>query len=475
MDCDESYLGGAVLAVLAGAVGNTRRIRLKSSWYEPAIVWTVIVGNSGSRKSPPIDAAAKPLRDRQARALRDHAKLMEGFERDQAEFAAASRRYKGQGQPPERPAEPVADRYLVSDLTIEALAYLLNNQPRGLLVVRDELDGWLGGFDQYKSGKGSDLANWLELHGGRSLTVDRRTGSQRTLYVPRAAVSLTGGIQPGILTSKITTAHVASGLFARLLFTFAPSRPRKWTEAEVDEQVVRNYAQVVENLLSLKFVSDNLTGDSVPGLVSLSSDAKRRFAEFVNEHGQETADLDDSLTASFAKLEGYAARFGLILHLTRWACGESVDPDVCDLQSIENGIKLSRWYANEARRIHALLSETVNETEIRQLIDWIQRKGGSVSPRELYRKNRRYPTASDSELTLQTLVDMGEGIWTPVPSTDAGGRPSRIFSLSCRHADTTVFQAENEGSVSVEVPSLDSDFSELDFDEVNRLFGGRPA
>ena len=78
-----------------------------------------------------------------------------------------------------------------------------------------------------------------------------------------------------------------------------------------------------------------------------SSEARQRFARFVNELGQEHAEQDDALLASFAKLEGYAARLALVLHLARWAAGEAVDPTICDEPSIEAGITLSRWFTNE--------------------------------------------------------------------------------------------------------------------------------
>ena len=55
-------------------------------------------------------------------------------------------------------------RYLVSDCTVEALAVLLEQHPRGLLVARDELSGWVNSFDAYKSCRGADVAHWLSMH-----------------------------------------------------------------------------------------------------------------------------------------------------------------------------------------------------------------------------------------------------------------------------------------------------------------------
>ena len=93
-----------------------------------------------------------------------------------------SGRKKGE-PPPEPPAEPVAVRYIVSDCTVEALAVLLEQRPRGLLVARDELSGWVNSFDAYKSCRGADVAHWLSMHRAGPLTVDRK---ERAAYYPRS-------------------------------------------------------------------------------------------------------------------------------------------------------------------------------------------------------------------------------------------------------------------------------------------------
>ena len=53
----------------------------------------------------------------------------------------------------------------LSDTTVEALAPILRVNPRGLLLARDELAGWIGSFDRYsgKGKSGADAANWLSM------------------------------------------------------------------------------------------------------------------------------------------------------------------------------------------------------------------------------------------------------------------------------------------------------------------------
>src|SRR5205085_5883193 len=109
---------------------------------------------------------------------------------------------------PDEPVKPAMKRYIVGDVTVEALAPLLESSPRGLLAMRDELSGWFNGFNQYKSGgKGSDASQWLELYRGGTLMVDRRSTDRPPIYVPRASASVTGTIQPGILRRGLTREH----------------------------------------------------------------------------------------------------------------------------------------------------------------------------------------------------------------------------------------------------------------------------
>jgi hypothetical protein len=47
-------------------------------------------------------------------------------------------------------------RILLDDCTTEAMAGVLEQNPRGLVMVRDELAALVCGMNQYKSGKGHD-------------------------------------------------------------------------------------------------------------------------------------------------------------------------------------------------------------------------------------------------------------------------------------------------------------------------------
>jgi len=231
LGCDPSYIALPLLAALASAVGNTRSVRLKDSWSEPCVLWTAIVGDSGTMKSPAFELALRFLTRRQSEAFRQYGEIREAHEEEMLRHDAALRTWRhkraNNGEPPPtKPLAPVPERLIVSDTTVEALAMILESQPRGVLLARDELSGWLGSFDQYRSGRGGDAASWLSMHRAGPITADRKTG-QRIIHVPRAAVSVAGTIQSEILQQALGREHFQDGLAARLLVAMPPRRAKK--------------------------------------------------------------------------------------------------------------------------------------------------------------------------------------------------------------------------------------------------------
>lgn len=456
--CDESYLALPLLTVIASAIGNTRRIRLKSDWCEPPIVWTGIIGESGTSKTPAFGLALKWLHKRQSDAMHRYEKEMEQYKVSrktyEKEFQSWKRTKDAPLMPPAEPEEPIAERWLVSDTTVEALAPILRQNSRGILLERDELAGWIGSFDRYAGGKGgADLAHWLSMHNAQTLIIDRKTGFPKTIHVPMASVSVTGGIQPGILRSSLAAEHRESGLVARFLFAAPPRQPKQWREDEVEPQIQAAMAVMFEKLFELN-LDMNLDGDADPVEVSMSPEAKAVWVEFYNEHNRQQIDLMGDISAAWSKLEGYAARFALVVHMARWATQDpTLESDrTVDAMSIEAGITLSRWFGCEAKRIYAMIDESEEQTEIRQWVEKIQRMGGEVSLRE-WQRTQSHPSAKDAQFELQQLANAGYGKFEHNTPSPKGGRPSKHFILD-KSYDTDKTPSGNSGSRVLSVSGL---------------------
>src|SRR5262249_36995877 len=63
-----------------------------------------------------------------------------------------------------------------------------------------------------------------------------------------------------------------------------------------------------------------------------------------------------------------------------------------------------------------------------QLLDWLTHRP-RITPRDLCRDNRRYPTTDAARAALHELVQLGHGMWITEPAGEKGGRPARVFVL----------------------------------------------
>lgn len=452
--CDPAFVALAILAALASAIGSRRRIRLKRGWTEPAIIWALTIATSGSHKSPGFDAAMLPVRKRQEKARRRHTEALKRYTFAMDEYEAELQRWKDagkQGDEPREPQEPTLERCWTDNTTMEALASLLAQNPRGLLFACDELSAWFGSFDRYSKTKANaDAARWMHLHGGRSFVIDRKTGIPPTIFVEHGTVSVAGSIQPGVLRRTLTAEHQESGLAARFLFAMPPKRQKRWTEAEIDEKLEAEVLALIDRLYDLQPDHDE-DGNPIARVVKLSTAAKHDvWIPFYNEHGKEQIELDDDLSAAWSKLEGYAARLALLHHLVRIAADDATvnDPDSVDETSMAAGIALSQWFGHEAKRVYALLAEDEGEQTIRELVELVERLGGKATVRDLQRHSRKYHQSHVAENALQMLVNKNHGAWQPVPTSATGGKPTRVFVLH-RVDITPAKPKEKGGSVNV--------------------------
>lgn len=417
--CDLGFVASACLAALASTIGATRRVRVKPGWCEPSIIWVALVGPSGDKKSPSIDAAVSPLYDLQSHAFQEHARDIENHEVDLLNYEAelaSWKRAKSKGEPPQRPERPNSCRYVVSDSTVEAISVILQSNPRGVLLCRDELDGWFGSFDRYASGRGSDIPAWLSIHNAKPIVVDRRTSGHVAVDCP--AVSICGGVQPRILRKALRGRLLDSGLAARFLYVAPPRRICGWSDAVIPPRLTALYSELFDNLRSLERTTDRTAPVDLP----LEGPALASFRSFVNENAAVRAGEGDELASVLSKLEAAAARIALVLQLVQDHRSESVSK-----QWLDAGVELANWYGREARKVLACLNESEDDDRDRNLAQWILAHGGHCTARELQQGRRDIPGAEDAHLTLKELASNGYGTYQiEQPPT---GRPVYRFRL----------------------------------------------
>jgi hypothetical protein len=410
---DASFIFLPLLSALGMAIGNSRIVQLKPGFVQPPIVWTAIIGRSGSKKSPALDEGTFPIRERELNFIRQNYDARQAHEGLLAEWEAASRKERGL-----KPTPPVMLTSLMDDLTLASLAAALAENPRGLLVKKDELSHWFESFDQFTQAQGADVSRWLSLHTGVLFAFDRKTDRERyRLFNPRVCIA--GGIQPKTLRRCLTEDFFDRGLPARFLFACPPGQQDRWTEKTVSPNIRDAASKVFSRLFAL--APDE---EGQPKALPLDADAKAAFVEFYNSVGADAVDADERKEAAWHKLTGYGARLALLGELARG------DAERISADTMRAATELARWCGTESQRIYALLAEGSEATALRRLCEFVSRRGGLVTVRDAVTYYWPLKNKSDlAETQFQQLVSGGLGEWMPMSSTPKGGKPTRRFRL----------------------------------------------
>ncbi len=334
---DEAMVAAPSLGALAGAVGNSREIELKRSWTEHSTLWILVAAPSGKLKTQSFQAGIAPVNDLEVEAKREHEKKVAAYEEQMERYKSLSQEERAEKEPPEEPND--RRRYRVSNTTIEALIDRHSDNPRGLLLARDELAGWIGSFDQYTQAE-SDLQSWIEMYEGRLVQSDRKTSGTTDIENPN--VTVVGTTQPHVLQNKLTDLHFHSGFEARMMILSPPGKERRFTTHDVTKEVDAAYTRLIRRLYRMRSAEDE-----TPSL-SLSDGAEKVFADFYNRNAKIQEQLPDGpLRSKLSKIEAVAARTALILQLADDPKAKEVSKN-----AMVRGTLLAEWFRHESARLH---------------------------------------------------------------------------------------------------------------------------
>lgn len=417
---DVAFVFLPLLSALAAAIGNSRNLRIKKGFVAPALLWTAIVARSGSKKSPALSASTTLFCEREREFVRLNANADALHEKQHRDWDATPK--KGRGEEPKPPPRLTC---LLDDLTLAVIAPILRDNPRGALVVKDELASWLGSFGQFtktSSGAAADVSGWLQLFNGERLIVDRKTNRESyRIFHPR--LSIAGCIPPSVLSGALSNDFFQRGLPARIFFAAPPPRANVWTNAEVPTKLESDAAEIFKLLFDLK-AEDSKEGP-VPIELSVATEGLEVFKAFYNRVGRLAVESEEREEAAWSKLTGGAARLALVGHLANKLDGKPVGGPV-----MEAAVELASWFGHEAERMYATFHEPPEAVLTRRLVEFIERRCASVSVREIADNFRPFKNKPDEiERQLSGLITTQRGEWLPIVTSTKGGRPTQRFRL----------------------------------------------
>lgn len=345
LDSSIDFLGSALLWTLSLSVGNSFRVKVRNDWYEKPIVWIAVVGSAGVGKTPTLNRVIKPIEELNSLEIRRYYKELEQWKHyetlSKKEKESVVERFK-----------PIRKQFIVSDITLEALADIHQDVPQGLGVFRDELSGFLRDMNKYRAG--SDKEQYLSLWSGGKINTTRKTA--KSSFVENTFVPILGGIQPSILDEFYTDENKENGFMDRILLCYPEVKVERYNELEMDQDLIDDYNNFMKYFFETFRHNSKLNenGELEPFDCTFSDDAKKEWIRIFNEitDTQNSDSENEYLKSMYPKQKTYIPRFALLLHLLDYADdSENVDPLIISKKAMLGAEKLSHYFVENARRI----------------------------------------------------------------------------------------------------------------------------
>ena len=450
MQCPLDYLGVGAMVALSALVG--RRCAIRPKRYDPFTVvpnlWGAIVGPPGVLKTPALEEATRPLVELEREAFAEHDRALQEYKAVEEERRSVERQLRAadeqlnDGTAAElrqrllslADTAPVPRRYIVNDPTVERLGELLQQNPRGLLLLRDELTGWLRSLD--RDGHETDRAFYLEAwKGDAGFTFDRV--KRGTVRIEAMCLAILGGIQPGPLSEVIRLAVRpgvdADGMIQRFQLLVFPDLPANFRHVDrVPDSAARARAfDLFRCLDRLDAATVGAQIDEGGGLPFLRFDESAQslatvFYTWIAEASRRPNE-HPAMAAHLSKYRSLMPSLALVIHLVDCLDGRSAGP--VSVEATRKALRWCEYLEAHARRIYGLARD--GESNPARLLG-ARIKARELPPvftaREVYQHGwAGLPDPSTVSKAAGVLI---EHDWLRAERQQTGGRPRLVYRVN---------------------------------------------
>jgi hypothetical protein len=394
-----------------------------TDYLVPALRWTALIGETGTKKSPVLKALLAPLLNIQKEISVRYKAEKDAY--DQTYNLWKLEKVNERGEEPIPPA-PMLDCYF-SDFTIESIGQSISDRPdHSYLVFVDELAGFFKSMDAYRKG-GGDRQKWLDLYNAGALKINRK-GSP-TIFCPHTSVSILGGLQPSVLAQMIKDdASAEDGLWNRFMFCRLPQTK---TDA-----FSHNSISLFECLLRL------YTNLSLAPVIEhvLSEEAKTLWKVWHDDvEDKVMVEASELLRGTYAKAEGIAGRNALIVHRAI-AAQQGVIPDLAiSGEVMAVAIEWTQWELGQTLLEYQRLGLT-DDPELSRILKFIDKFEGKgwITARMVDRwwSTKPHPPANELRGFMAKIVKLGHAICND-KSTDSSQYQIQILGKDADNTDKT--------------------------------------
>lgn len=338
------FMAASFFTVFAAAIGNTWSVRFMTGWVSRPIIYMVLVGSPSCGKTPPLQQAVTPLLKLDGEYDRIYCKEMEAYRK----WERMSAKQREKNALPDEMKMPQRKCHVVVDSTIEAMIGAMRDNPRGVLIYKDEIDTLLSNFNRYN---GSDESYFLSLFSGIPFKYSRKSNSEH-IFLSNPYCSIIGSTQPGRLCEQFGGKRMMNGFSSRFLKVYPEiNEMPSWSDTSMPEGILEEWERIIRKVVGIDPPTDQEgKADSIE--FPFSHGAKLRVISWkdeVNNMAYSGTD-SDSVRALCGKLETYLIRFCLVIQVMRGICGESGMNEI-DEKTAELAIMLTEYFRNMESRI----------------------------------------------------------------------------------------------------------------------------
>ena len=454
MQCPVDFPAVTVMLALAGLVGRKLAIRPKrqDNWTVVPNLWGMLVGRPSIMKTPPMKEILKPLNRLSAEAHEDYRVKLQQYESERkiielkekvitSNITQALRKDESTEELEKQLSElqknqpPLRRRYLVNDVTVEALGQILAENPYGVLQERDELMGFLKSLE--RKGQEGSRAFYLEAWNGNSQFETDRIGRGNLRINGGLCLSMIGTIQPGPLESYIHEAVSGGsgddGFIQRFQLAVWPDDPRDWQivdrwpdkdASQLAWDVFQDLDQINANDYDTQF--DPFEQNAVPYL-RFDSVAQDQFYDWMryNENRMRSGTEHPALESHFAKYRSMVPSLALLIHLADKGTG------AVNSAAITKALGWEKYLVSHARRIYGrgLDPEIWHAQALAEKILEGKVNDGFVIRDVYIKKWRMLGNKSEVLVAVDYLEELD---WLRPELINTGGRPKTHYHINPR-------------------------------------------
>lgn len=355
------FSSASFLTVFAAAMGNTWSVRFMTGWVSRPIIYVVLVGSPSCGKTPPLQQAVTPLLKLDGEYDMIYCKEMETYRR----WERMSAKQRERHSLPEEMEMPQRKCHVVVDSTVEALIGALRDNPRGVLIYKDEIDSLLSNFNRYN---GSDEGYFLSLFSGTPFKYSRKSNNEH-IFLANPYCSIIGTTQPGRLGEQFGGKRMMNGFSSRFLKVYPEiDKMPSWNDTAMPDSVLEEWKRIIRKVVTVTPSTDQ-EGKATSIELLFSQEAKLRVIQWKEEvNNKAYAETDsDAVRALCGKLETYLVRFCLVIQIMHCICGES-GMDKIEPGTAELAIRLTEYFRNMESRIAPEIETGILDNRFTELL-----------------------------------------------------------------------------------------------------------